>query len=306
VTEQVISLDAIDFSNPDGEFIFRGETYLLKKYLDNYFIRNKKHVGLKFIVVCFLYPHREEVSTQDIKQSIENNQDYIYRCVQYKEALLGFGKIEDMYYSLKRNGWIGLRHFNYKPHINISLQEVFEKPYESFIEQAAIAYIQELPLIEDNLLFHFFRCKEVQKIEFICGSQLELEKLTKLAALTLPELQHLFEQSSMLTVTYESDNRYGSGGIYEVISGEWDEVSLSKVAEKLFNLIFEHNFFTGIYWEYNDGSTSGYPAYDPHAYDIEIEVQAPSQHERLEAALELRSWLEGKLPEDEIESYFNQ
>lgn len=78
---------------------------------------------------------------------------------------------------------------------------------------------------------------------------------------------------------------------------------MSKQTQKLFDLIFEYNCFIGLDWEYNDGR-HGYGGYDPHSYTIEVEVQTPSQHERLEAALELQSWLEGKLPESEIAVYF--
>ncbi len=120
-------------------------------------------------------------------------------------------------------------------------------------------------------------------------------------------MQPLFEHSSSALVIYESDNIYHSGGVtQEIVTRDWKHsVILSKQTQQLFNLIFEYNFCTGIDWVYNDGS-HGYPGYDPHPCAVQVEVQPPSQHERIEAAFELQSWLEGKLPKDEIESYFNQ
>ncbi len=133
MTDQIINLDEIDFSNSEGEFIFRGENYLIKQYLDSYFIRSKRHVCLEFI--CFLdYGGlaegicHQEVSPQNIEKLLEDNHNYIYRCVQYKKALFGFGDIQDRYYSPKYNEWIYLKHINYESHTDISLDEVFEKP----------------------------------------------------------------------------------------------------------------------------------------------------------------------------------
>ncbi len=308
MTHQAISLDAIDFSNPDGEFTFRGETYLFKQYLNsNYFIRNKRYIGLEFI--CFLLYtisarrtcHWQYNPLQFIAELIENNDIYIYRCIQYKEALFGFGNIHDEYYSPEYGKWIYLEYYNCKPPTSISLDEVLEKPYESFIERAAIAYNQELPLIKDDDLFYSLVNTEEIQIEFVHGSELELERLTKLAALALPEMQPLFEDYSSLIVTYSSYDRHRSIG--EIVTGEgWSEVTVPKSAQQLFNLIFEYNFFTGFTWEEDDSG----PAYATHfrqPYIIIVKVQAPSQHERIEAALELQSWLKGKLPDDEIRAY---
>ena len=49
MTHQLISLHEIDFSQPDGEFIYKGQTYLVKQYANQYFFRNKKRTGCDFI-----------------------------------------------------------------------------------------------------------------------------------------------------------------------------------------------------------------------------------------------------------------
>lgn len=121
-----------------------------------------------------------------------------------------------------------------------------------------------------------------------------------------------------MQVIYKSENNYKHGGVAEISaeedwngeivlyseeeSSEYDD-TMSKQTQKLFDLIFEYNCFTGLDWEYNDGPY-GYGGNDPHSCKIGVAVQTPSQHERLEAALELQSWLEGKLPESEIAAYF--
>lgn len=316
MTHQGISLNAIDFSSPEGEFTFRRESYLLKQCVDSYFIRNKTHVGLEF---TYLLDHKlaesicqQEVSPQVIEELLEDNHNYIHRCVQYKEAIFGFGVGQDKYYSQKYNGWIYLKPINYKAFKNISLEEVLENPYEFFIERAATAYSKELPLIEDEDLFYSSIHQGNQKIEFICGSRLELERLTQLAAFSLPGLRSIFRysSSSSITLTYGSETYNQSGGVHSTIRPEglrenqvlyylwWRD-------QQLCNLIFKYNLFIGVDWlKYRSGS-HGYPSHYFQPCIINIEIQAPSQHERLEAEIELRSWLEGKLPEDEIESYFN-
>lgn len=325
MTHQAISLDAIDFSNPDGEFTFRGETYLLKKHLSIDFIRNKKHVGLEFI--CRLdhigYDNRAYIDSQQhnslqvIGELIENNNICIYRCIHYKEALFSFGNgkdkyyspehnqmfafgnIQDYYYPPESNQWICLRYINCKRPEKISLDDVLEKSYDFFIERAAIVFSQELPLIGNDDIFHSFIDIEEVQIEFIRGSELELKRLTKLAVTTLPELQLVFNHFSWLIVSYSSyDSARHIGDIF--VDETWSQLTVPKSAQQLFNIIFEYNFFTGFSWEEYDSGLPAYACYFRRPLRIIVEVQAPSQHERIEAALELQSWLEGKLPDDEI------
>lgn len=308
MTHQSISLDAIDFSQPDGEFIYQGQTYQLKRYSGLSFFRNKMQTSSIF--VCFFEDLafaeailEEKVSPQVIEQGIQQRIYDISRCVQYKNIPFCFGLRQGQYYSLKSEYW---KLFNWKAPRHISPDDLIEKPYTFFVDQAKNAYEKELPYIEDKELHDSFRTSDaIQPIEFLCGSESELKRLTQLAAFTLPEFRPLFEQYSGFKLIYESENDYHYGGIAQIDTDDWIdeyEAILSRQAQQLFDLIFKCNFFTGLQWEYSDGR--GYTGYDPRPYTIEVEVHAPSQHERLEAALELHSWLEGKLSQEEICFYF--
>jgi hypothetical protein len=78
---------------------------------------------------------------------------------------------------------------------------------------------------------------------------------------------------------------------------------LSRQLKQVFNLIFEWNSFTG----FTQGGGYGGPGFEGYEHfplQITVEIPSPSPSERQQALLELRTWLEGKLPEEEIESYY--
>ena len=315
-----LSLEAIDFSHPDGEFIFKGQPYLLKYYFKHYFIKNKTRTSTEFI---YLFDDEKlaknicnkSLSSQAIEQALHKEDYIIRRCVQYQEALFSFGTSYGKYYLPIENDWIYLEYLNCEYYQAINLTELLEKPYTFFLEFAKTVYEKELPLIDDENLYYAALARKTKATEFICGSQSELERLTKLATYILPELYPLFEYCPSFQVIYKSESEYHKGGVKEVCAedkngdlvlyskDEDDEDILSQQSQQLLDLIFEYNYFTGIEWEYNDGAY-GYGGHDPYPCTIEVEVYAPSQHERIEAALELQSWLEGKLPEAEIITYF--
>jgi hypothetical protein len=162
-----------------------------------------------------------------------------------------------------------------------------------------------MPFIEENIPFDTYKVNN-QDTEFVYGSQSELERLTKLAAFALPELASLFKEYSNLKFTYESENDYNYGGLAKMEIGSpfgYTYSNISKRVQNLFDVTFEYNLFTGLNWEYTDGQPD-YTSYIPLSHTIEVEVQAPSQHEKLEAKFELQNWLKGKLPEEEIQFYF--
>jgi hypothetical protein len=316
MTHQPINLQSIDFDQPDGEFTFKGQFYQVKQYSNVYFFRNKDYKGFEFV-----YSFRESNQAEDICQQNYSTQtskeiieyiESIRRCIQYENTIFCFGitdydsyfQGEGNYFSLKYRYWMP---FNWKPFKHIKLDDILYKPHKAFFEKVITVYHNELPKIENEDLYDPFDTKAATiPLEFVCGSESQLKRLTQLAAVTLPELRPLFDQYSGFKVIYQSENDYYSGGVTEIDTRDWNnEVILSKQARQLFDLIFEYNFFTGLYWEYKDGRHD-YTGYDPSPYTIEVEVQASSQHERLEAALELQSWLEGKLPEEEIQSYFTE
>ncbi len=165
MTHQPIKLHEIDFSQPDGEFIYKGQTYQIKKYSFYYFLRNKKHTNHEYIYTLnypndYTYKRKNMNKTEysmdviELGKIIENIQiladDVIQRCVQYKKALFSFGDgLDGQYYSPKDDEWIRLKYF--KCNLSeVSLSEVLEKPYAFFVERAVNVYEQELPLIEDG------------------------------------------------------------------------------------------------------------------------------------------------------------
>lgn len=253
----------------------------------------------------------EEKIEQNLKDGIRELQS-IERCVQYEDNIFCFGisgegeyfNGEGYYFSLNHEEWMRC---NWKPFKQMTSLDILYQPQELFLAQAQVAYKEELPITEDQELQDSFNPEEAEIcLEFVCGSELELKRLTKIAATTLLKLRNMFEQSSELRVIYKAETKYHSGGVARIETDVWDdEIVLDRQVQQIFDLIFEYNFFTGLHWEYNDDGY-GYTSYDPCPYTVEVEVQAPSYYERLEAEMELRSWLEGKLPEDETESYFEK
>ena len=237
-------------------------------------------------------------------QTIPEQEHWIQRCVQYKEELFSFGRnLEGQYYSPKDDEWSQLKYFKCNDIKKISIDEVLKKPYAFFVERAVSVYEQELPLIEDEKKFDSFM-QETTKPMFIRGSRAELERLTKLAAFTLPELRPEFERHSMLTVFYQSQNDYHNGGVCNVAE---KLKNMSKQAQQLFDLIFKYNYFIirRCFLPIAKFSQNRYASYNSVPIGIiEVRVKFPLQYEKLEAALKLERWLKGKLPEEEIRAYF--
>ena len=304
---EIPNLNAIDFSKPDGEFSLKTQIYQIKLYANAYFFRNKLYQGFDFIYAFRARGLPEDICdsylTQKVEQiTFEEFKYLVQRCVQYQDTIFQFGIDNGEYYSLRHDGWID---FNLKIPRYLSAYDILGKPLYFFIEQAEIAYYNQVDYIENEDSGDYFYADDATiPMEFICGSESELNRLTKIATVALKEFQSLFDKNSSIRIVYASENQYNFGGVNEISTDSWDgEIVLSKQAKQLFDMIFEHNYFTGIYWEYNDGPR-GYTGYSHYPHSIEIEVQAPSQHERIEALLELQNWLEDKMPEEEIEALF--
>lgn len=158
----LMNLDEIDFSQPDGEFIYKGQTYQVKHYANTYFFKNKKHNGFEFIFYFFddvedtEYYFPEKSFAQIVEQIIQKEHSNIRRCIQYKEAIFSFGIWNGRYYLPEYNNWRNIEWLNCNLPKVESLDELLEKPYEFFAEPAAILYKQELPLLEDEEKFYAF------------------------------------------------------------------------------------------------------------------------------------------------------
>lgn len=302
------SLDAIDFSQSDGSFSFRENNYHFKKYLDIYFFKNETDSSYNYIYSLpiysdYLIEQFRQCSQQEIEEFLQKGVN-IYRCVQYNETIFRFAECGiGEYYSIKYEWW---QEFNWKCFRYMCFDEWLKKPDDFFISQAELVYQKEIPLIECRVSFSNYKSETTKPIEFVCGSKSELERLTQVAAFTLAELQHLFKQSSGFTVIYSSENDYNTGGVFPGVTIGQEYHAFSKQAKQLLNLIFEYNFFTGLYWEYTDGYPDYTRGYLPCPHELEIEIPHPSEHEKIEAALELQEWLQGKLPDKDIKSYFEE
>lgn len=331
MTHHPINLHEIDFSQHNGEFIYKEETYQLKEYSNYYFFRNKKHVNHEFIYSFdshgqYCLRKYSRPSPLDLAQTLltqENPDGWVQRCVQYKEELFSFGDdSRGQYYSPKDNTWIALKYLKCNKIKKISIDEVLKKPYAFFVERVVSVYEQELPLIKDEKKFDSFMQETTKPIEFIRGSEAELEKLTKLAAFILPKTKLEAILGERHLVLYQSKNDYRNGGVRGYDEDDFDidksiyqskndydwelEKKIYKQNEQLFNLIFKYNCFSGLYWSCrgNLSPIDKYTNYYHAPHYIDVWVKSPSQHERMEAVLELERWLKGKLPEEEIRAYF--
>lgn len=311
----------IDFSQPDGELIIRGQVYEVKEYLNKHFFRNKLQTGSDFIYSLEDLHYRLENSSlsQDTILDLKN-QDLIglQRCIDYENTIFCFNwNSWNQYCSFKSRYWIP---FDYKTpeemycyHVveehNKLLNDLLEQPYEFFLKQANKIHhdghlqidLEEMhPSLRDSYKF-----QESEPLAFIKGSQEELERLTKLAATALSELQPLFDRSQTLQVYYTSLDRL-SGIRSNDINGKfyyYQTDCLSEQLKRVFNLIFEYNSFTGFSQKPSYGGL-GYNGYEDIPLEIGVEIRAPSAPERQQALLGLRGWLEGKISTAEIEFYY--
>lgn len=248
-----------------------------------------------------------------IDEKLIDISDKVQRCINYENTIFCFdSNCWGEYCSFNSKFWIP---FTWKPHTQLTLDDIIEQPNEFFLEQATSVYHPFYIKVYNEELHPSLRTacefKEEQSIEFVRGCESELKRLTQRAAIALSELQPLFEQDSDLKVIYHSFESYyplGFGGINTVDwYNKYDIKTFSPKAQQLFNLIFDYNFFTGFMLVPPPEEMVycyGYLSYEVHPYEFVVELQPPSEHERLEAIFELQSWLEGKLPEEEIRSYF--
>lgn len=93
---QPINLKSIDFSQPDGEFIYNKETYQLKSYLDRYFFRNQ-NTHSDFIYSFNLFGENtvkqiceQKHTSETIEQLFSENITLIQRCIQYENTIFCF------------------------------------------------------------------------------------------------------------------------------------------------------------------------------------------------------------------------
>lgn len=310
------SLQAIDFSQPNGEFSYQGQIYQVKQYLGKDFFKHNLAKNDEFIYSFeHLFPDLEEkiYQPQHIKKAtvqIDLEKEVnTQRCIEYAGTIFCLG-YKGEYCSFKSRYWIPIywRHDR-----NLLLNDILQQSKEFWIKQAHTASLPCSLKIDDQEIHPALRAaykfRGAEPLTFVRGSETELKRLTQIAAYTLPELQPLFERYSSLKVHYTPDNDLDDVGFQAIYMGEvedWtdqlNKEKFSRQARRLFQLVYEHNRFTGNRLTLRYGGP-GFSGYERWPLTITVEVQAPSQHEKLEAALELQSWLSDKLPEAEINAY---
>ena len=318
---EFFSLQAVDFSQPDDEFILYDKTYIVKQYFGKYFFRDKSYQNNNFVYSIEKQLYYMEKNFQLI---IDHLRDEIFlgsfwniqRCIQYEDTILCFDShSQGEYCSFNSRYWIP---FNWNPCQKLSLDDVFEQPNKFYLEQTSTIYHPFYIKVYDEELHPSFRttCRfqGEQFVEFICGSESELKRITQIATSALPEIQPLFEQYSELKVVYQSDENDtdgGSMGFVGIYTDNWQDSYekriFSKQTQHLFNLIFKFNNFHGFNLVLTKEGMlycDGYLEYDVYPYRLVVNLSHPSHHEKLEAMFELQSWLKGKLQEEEIKTYF--
>jgi len=143
--------------------------------------------------------------------------------------------------------------------------------------------------LSDPYIVDMSRFKE--QIEFKAGSREELEQVTKWIAQANPDI---FQGGDDISLTYTADTDTAPGGLQMRL------MALTEREASLFKLAFEHNRFTGAYWDYEDRGRRRFSDFRKRTGRVIITVQPPSAHERAEAILGLMDWLVGKVPADEL------
>ncbi len=133
-------------------------------------------------------------------------------------------------------------------------------------------------------------------VEFVCGSQSDLEHITRSIFQSGIVKPYKAPQYEVTFYSY-STNEWYKDGIGPQYSKQKDVCALLK-------LVFEYNSFTGYYWEYNDGPFAAASSYSEQPQKISIVVPAPKPLEQQAARDNLISWLQGKLPQEDIRRIF--
>ena len=166
----------------------------------------------------------------------------------------------------------------------------------------------------DTKLFNKFGQREPpepvlkgEPLHWICGSQNELETLTRWAANLVEEVWEGLEEPPQLIFRYLSESEHSQACLLYVTSPKgigYSPSSVDKVRferiQRLGEIFLDYNTPVGYQWEFND-LMGGRDSWDASGFSIWIEIPAPSAHEKIEAHLNLREWLRGKVPDEEIE-----
>lgn len=137
---------------------------------------------------------------------------------------------------------------------------------------------------------------ETAPLNFICGSETDLENLVTLichAGIPLPIWDHLDEELQIIinsamedddtaSVNYENMGYYGWEKLHDLLTFK------IPYFEQAFDAAIDQNQPYGYSWEYNDGPYDRQSGYDRNPCQINVNVCRPSAHEQICAKMEIK------------------
>ncbi len=156
--------------------------------------------------------------------------------------------------------------------------------------------------------------------QFLSGSEDELKRLLRLFACTDPVLSASrapieFDLVPESAYARASLRGVSATGVSSWHGRDWDEhpddddhvhlkwrgtlwPGLARMQE-LVELALDENTPCGMWWEYSD-NFAGRVSHTPDASTLDFKFDAPTQHERIEARLQLREWLGSRVSEEDL------
>ena len=161
------------------------------------------------------------------------------------------------------------------------------------------------PFIEDPFIIDRSVDFAAAEPEFICGSEDELKKVATWILQAEPRLFAEVQEWSPNEVSLDFNSLSPDGQPYLNLAqqqfvprtgpdvedfGDFDKII------RLAEIAFEHNAFTGRYWEYQDFNGHRRSGWGEMPQSVGVRVETPTAAETMEARRNLREWMAGKVP----------
>lgn len=139
---------------------------------------------------------------------------------------------------------------------------------------------------------------EGQELNFLCGSEENLEKMLTLICHAAIPMQ-LWDKYSELEINVLSSTDDGEEAQVDYdnmrYDSSWGEVrdrfpTLAQYVENAFDTALSENTPSGHSWEYNDGAYDRESGYDKSPIRLDFVVTAPSAHEQIGAKMEINKF----------------
>jgi hypothetical protein len=210
---------------------------------------------------------------------------------------------QDFLFTFQKNGTGVCRDIDYGAEISFSWQSG-EAPQEDGPELTA--FLRDLAeelfwseindqLGEDAVLGDSDWSESSEDIEFTCGSQQELENLTRMVLYSFPSIWSDASEQRAITFSAQGQNSGEEAGLGEdpdnlELGDDLTPADRVRVVE-LLNFAISQNTPVGEELEYNDGPSNRKSGYTWYAKSVSVDVSRPSYHEMAEARSQLRQQL---------------